>query len=104
MYRQMWAGYFREGEMSGTVHYAARVHPNQKPVALYRWLLRTYAKPGWKILDTHLGSGSIALACYDLGYDLVGTELDTDYFNAAVKRLDNHRKQERMDFQQEGTP
>jgi site-specific DNA-methyltransferase (adenine-specific) len=71
----------------------ARIHPTQKPEDLYRWILKTYAKPGDKILDTHLGSGSIAIACWDMGYDLTGYEIDKDYFDAASKRLENHKKQ-----------
>lgn len=70
-----------------------KVHPTQKPVALYKWLLKNYAKEGDKILDTHLGSGSIAIACHDLGFDLTACELDTDYYNAAMKRLTDHQKQ-----------
>jgi site-specific DNA-methyltransferase (adenine-specific) len=70
-----------------------KIHPTQKPVALYKWLLMNYAKPNDKILDTHLGSGSIAIACYDLGFDLTACELDTDYFNGALKRLENHKLQ-----------
>lgn len=69
------------------------IHPTQKPVALYKWLLHNYAKPGDKILDTHLGSGSIAIACHDMGFDLTATELDKDYYDAAMKRLNNHQKQ-----------
>ena len=70
-----------------------KIHPTQKPVALYKWLLTKYAKEGDKILDTHLGSGSIAIACHDLGFDLTACELDTDYFNAAMKRIEEHQKQ-----------
>jgi len=70
-----------------------RIHPTQKPVALYKWLLKNYAKEGDKILDTHLGSGSIAIACYDLGFDLTACELDTDYYNAALKRINEHKLQ-----------
>jgi site-specific DNA-methyltransferase (adenine-specific) len=70
-----------------------KVHPTQKPVALYKWLLKNYAKESDKILDTHLGSGSIAIACHDLGFDLTACELDTDYYNAAIKRLTDHQKQ-----------
>jgi len=70
-----------------------RIHPTQKPVALYKWLLHNYAKEGDKILDTHLGSGSIAIACHDYGFDLVGCEIDKDYFDAAMKRYDNHKSQ-----------
>ncbi len=68
-------------------------HPTQKPVKLYEWLLKNYAKEGDKILDTHLGSGSIAIACHNLGFSLEATELDADYFQAAEKRLNQHRKQ-----------
>jgi len=70
-----------------------RVHPTQKPVALYKWLLKNYAKEGDKILDTHLGSGSIAIACYDLGFDLTACELDSEYYNAALKRINEHKLQ-----------
>lgn len=73
-----------------------RIHPTQKPVKLYEWLLMNYAKEGDRILDTHLGSGSIALACHNLGFDLVGCELDSDYYAAACGRLDRHKKQLRM--------
>jgi len=70
-----------------------RIHPTQKPVQLYKWLLKNYANEGDKILDTHLGSGSIAIACHDLGFDLTACELDTDYYNAAMKRIEDHKKQ-----------
>jgi site-specific DNA-methyltransferase (adenine-specific) len=70
-----------------------RIHPTQKPVALYKWLLKNYAKEGDKILDTHLGSGSIAIACHDMGFDLTACELEPDYFKAAMKRLTDHQKQ-----------
>ena len=69
------------------------IHPTQKPVKLYEWLLMNYAKEGDKILDTHLGSGSIALACHNLKYNLTACELDTEYFNAAMKRLKQHQQQ-----------
>jgi site-specific DNA-methyltransferase (adenine-specific) len=70
-----------------------RFHPTEKPVALYKWLLRNYAKPGDKILDTHLGSGSSRIACYDGGFDFVGCELDPDYFAAMEKRFQQHISQ-----------
>ena len=73
-----------------------RIHPTQKPIALYEFLLMNYAKEGDKILDTHLGSGSIAIACHNLGYDLEGFELDTEYFEAAKKRLKQHQQQLRL--------
>lgn len=69
------------------------IHPTQKPVKLYRWILMNYANPGDKILDTHLGSGSIAIACHDLGFDLVACEIDKDYYDAAVKRFNQRTKQ-----------
>ncbi len=69
------------------------IHPTQKPVALYEWLLTNYAKPGQRILDTHLGSGSSAIAAHNLGFDFVGMELDPDYYAAAVKRFEQHKAQ-----------
>lgn len=73
-----------------------RIHPTQKPIALYRWIIETYANPDFKILDTHLGSGSIAIACHDKKIDLVACELDTDYYNAAMKRLKHHMGQTQL--------
>jgi site-specific DNA-methyltransferase (adenine-specific) len=70
-----------------------RIHPTQKPVKLYEWLLIRYAKEGDKILDTHLGSGSIAIACHNLKFNLTACELDKDYFDASLKRLHNHQSQ-----------
>lgn len=70
-----------------------RIHPTQKPVKLYEWLLQNYAKDRDKILDTHLGSGSIAIACHNLGFDLTACELDKEYFDGAIKRLKNHQAQ-----------
>ena len=71
----------------------ARLHPNQKPVALYKWLLTNYAKPGDHILDTHGGSGSSMIACYDLGFDMDWIELDPDYFKSAKERFERHKAQ-----------
>ena len=70
-----------------------RIHPTQKPVKLYEWLLMNYAKEGDKILDTHLGSGSIAIACHNRKFDLTACELDKEYFEAAMKRLKEHQQQ-----------
>ena len=70
-----------------------RIHPTQKPVQLYKWLLDKYAKEGDKILDTHLGSASLALACHDNGFELTACELDEDYYNAAIERVKNHVSQ-----------
>lgn len=72
------------------------IHPTQKPVALYKWLLTNYAKPGDRILDTHLGSGSSRIAAYDLGFDFVGYELDTDYYNAQEERFQRHIAQPKL--------
>lgn len=69
------------------------IHPTQKPICLYEWLLKNYAKEGDKILDTHLGSGSIAIACYNYGFDLTACELDKDYYDAAMKRIQQHTAQ-----------
>lgn len=91
-FRFRWAGML-QGNMAAKED---RIHPTQKPVALYRWLLQNYAKLGQRILDTHLGSGSIAIACDIEGFDLVGTELDLDYYNAACKRLKEHQSQPRL--------
>ena len=73
-----------------------KIHPTQKPIKLYEWLLMNYAKEGDKILDTHLGSGSIAIACHNLGYDLTACELDKEYYDAAIKRIEQHKAQIRM--------
>lgn len=73
-----------------------RIHPTQKPVKLYEWLLMNYAKEGDTILDTHLGSGSIAIACHNLGFDLTGYEIDKEYFEAAKKRIEQHKQQTRL--------
>jgi len=64
----------------------AKIHPTQKPVQLYRWLLQNYAKPGDKILDTHMGSQSLRIACHKEGFDFYGSEIDPDYFEAGCKR------------------
>ena len=73
-----------------------RIHPTQKPVALYKWLLTNYAKPSDKILDTHGGSMSIAIACHDLGFDLDLYEIDADYFKAGKERLERHQRQQTL--------
>jgi site-specific DNA-methyltransferase (adenine-specific) len=87
--KYVWDG-FRKCEVS------ERIHPTQKPVALYKWLIKNYAKPGDRILDTHLGSGSSAIAAWEAGHDFVGIELDEDYYNAAVKRFRQHIAQTKL--------
>ena len=72
------------------------IHPTEKPIRLYQWILDNYAKEGDKILDTHLGSGSIAIACHNLGYDLTACEVDKDYYDAAIKRIEQHKAQIRL--------
>lgn len=76
--------------------YAGTIHPTQKPVALYKWLLKNYAKPGDKILDTHMGSQSSRIAAYDMGFDYTGYELDPDYFAAGCKRFEQFKSQLKM--------
>ena len=73
-----------------------KIHPTQKPVALYKWLLDKYAKQGDKILDTHLGSGSIAIACHDYGFELTACELDKEYYDKAIQRIKNHVSQQKL--------
>ncbi len=86
IFKFTWNGFIRDEKTE-------RIHPTQKPVALYKWLLKNYAKPGDTILDTHGGSMSIAIACWDAGYDLDAYEIDKDYFEAGKKRLENHKAQ-----------
>lgn len=74
-----------------------RIHPTQKPTELYRWLLSNYAKPGDKILDTHVGSASSLIACHQMGFEYWGFELDTDYYNAATDRLNKVKAQVTLD-------
>ena len=89
IFRFAWNGMI-QGDMKNKED---RFHPTQKPVALYKWLLKHYAKPGDKILDTHLGSGSSRIAAYDYGYDFVGYEIDKEYFEKQEKRFKEHTAQ-----------
>jgi site-specific DNA-methyltransferase (adenine-specific) len=73
--------------------YKGKIHPTQKPVKLYKWILDKYVKQGDKILDTHLGSGSIAIACHDYGFELTACELDAEYYEKAVQRIKNYTNQ-----------
>ena len=92
IYRYMWNGMLQKDMKNKE----ARIHPTQKPVALYKWLLTNYAKPGDKILDTHVGSASSLIACYDLDFDAVGFELDEDYYRESKQRLERFMSQLRL--------
>ena len=74
------------------------IHPTQKPVKLYKWLLMKYAQPGWRILDTHLGSGSSAIAALDMKYELLGCEISEQYFATAVERIGRYESQGTFDM------
>lgn len=92
VYRYLWNGML-QGDMKNK---EKRFHPTQKPVDLYRWVLTNYAKPGYKILDTHVGSGSSLIACYDLSFDAWGYEIDKEYYDKAKERLDDYTAQMRL--------
>ncbi len=100
LFRYMWNG-MMQGKSVAEGHIQqgnkalneVRIHPTQKPVALYTWIFSKYAKPGDKILDTHLGSGSSRIAAYDAGLDFVGFEIDKDYFEAQERRFAEHASQ-----------
>lgn len=113
LFEYTWSGFWQE---AGQVR-EKRIHPTQKPVALYKWLLQNYVKreewttkttegcealirgekyKPFKVLDTHLGSGSIAIACYYMGFDLVGSELDKDYYKAMMERIDKETSQQEL--------
>jgi len=90
-FEYLWAGFKKKEQI-------IRIHPTQKPLALYKWLLTKYAKEGNLILDTHVGSASSLIACEDMGFNYVGFELDKDYYEAAQKRLKQFRSQLKIDF------
>ena len=85
--------FFRWSRSATTLKDGGRIHPTQKPVALYRWILQNYAKPGQLIFDSHSGSGSLACACHLEKFDFIATEKDVDYYKDSVKRLDDLRSQ-----------
>ena len=84
------------GNLQGKTSADVKYHPTQKPIELYKWLLDNYATQGDKILDTHLGSGSIAIACHDYKFDLTACELDKEYFDKAMQRINNHMAQQKL--------
>ena len=99
MVEQAWTNVKKPAKLFVNLHVHnkdKRIHPTQKPVKLYEWLLMNYAKKGYKILDTHLGSGSIAIACHNLGYDLDAYEIDKEYYEATMKRFNNHTSQKQL--------
>jgi site-specific DNA-methyltransferase (adenine-specific) len=89
-FKYRWQGMLQE---YGGDRKEQRIHPTQKPVALYKWLLKNYAKPGDKIFDSHVGSGSIRIACHDMGFDFEGCEIDKDYWEAQEKRYNQYAMQ-----------
>jgi site-specific DNA-methyltransferase (adenine-specific) len=91
IWKHQWCGAFKASERKNI-----NIHPTQKPIALYKWLLTKYARLGWLILDTHVGSASSLIACEDLGFDYVGCELDADYYRAACERIENYRAQPKL--------
>jgi len=97
IFRHEWEG-FRKGIGSFEPTSSRTIHPNQKPLRLYQWLLKNYAKPGDKILDTHLGSGSSAIAADIMGFDFTGFEIDKDYYEAALDRFNRHKQQTVLEF------
>ena len=92
MFSFRWNGML-QGDMKNK---ETRIHPTQKPAALYKWLLDKYSKQGDKILDTHLGSGSIAIACHDYNFELTACELDKEYYDKAIQRITNHTNQQKL--------
>ncbi len=91
-FKYLWNGFWQENMKNRE----KRIHPTQKPIALYKWLLKNYAKPGYKLLDTHSGSGSFRIAAYDMGFDLDSCELDKDCFDANEKRFQDHIQQNEL--------
>lgn len=94
MFRFLWDGMVQQDMKNKE----KRIHPTQKPVALYKWILTNYANAGDKILDTHVGSASSLIACYDLGFQYVGFEIDETYYKMAKARLDEETAQVRFDL------
>jgi len=99
IFRHQWCGAFKDSERG-----EKNFHPTGKPIALYRWCLQRFAKPGWLILDTHVGSASSLIACEDMGFDYVGCELDKDYYKMACERIEIFRAQPKLNIIEESSP
>jgi site-specific DNA-methyltransferase (adenine-specific) len=87
--RFAWNGHYRCGPRIGK-------HPHEKPVELYKWILANYARHGWSILDTHLGSGTLAIACHDAGLDVTACEIDENYYTQAMSAINTHIAQKSL--------
>lgn len=98
MWEMAWTSFDEPAKIYRKSSMGDRIHPTQKPIDLYKWLLGKYAKQGDKILDTHLGSGSSRIAAYEMGYDFTAFELDTEYFEAQEKRYKAHIAQLKLEF------
>jgi len=85
-----------DGKLKVDYTFKGKIHPCQKHINIYAWILQNYAKPNDMILDTHLGSGSIAIACHDYGFELTACELDKEYYNKAIQRIQNHVSQQKL--------
>lgn len=96
IYYQQWTGAINNENCNKH----ARIHPCQKPIQLYKWLLKNYATPDMKIIDTHVGSGSSIIAFEDFGCEYIGFEIDKDYYKAATKRINQHKAQYKLDLKQ----
>ena len=94
MFRYVWDGMIQDNMADKE----KRIHPTQKPIALYRFILQNYAKPGYKILDTHVGSASSLIACEEMGLSYLGFEVDPEYYEMAKDRLDTFNRQVRFDI------
>ena len=91
IFKHQWCGAFKDSERR-----IKSFHPTQKPIDLYKWILKNYAKPGDKILDTHVGSASSLIACEDMGFEYVGCELDAEYYKMASERIENFKLQGKL--------
>jgi len=96
MFELAWTSFDKPCKIYRESSMGERIHPTQKPIDLYKFLLDKYAKQGDKILDTHLGSGSIAIACHDYNFELTACELDKEYYDKAIERIKNHVSQQKL--------